>query len=95
MEAVTVGDGSMGNGVGGGGDRGGDRDNGGNSNGEGTENNLGLLWLMVGWRQEKCSTYVVIWQDSAIIWHPFSVCAFGSIPKRDKKWAFYLCYKYK
>ncbi len=33
--------------------------------------------------------------DSAIIWHPFSVSAFGGIPKREEKWAFYLHYKYK
>jgi hypothetical protein len=52
-EAVTVGDGNTGNGGGGSGGSGGDKDNGGDSDGRGTENNLDLLWLMVGWRQEN------------------------------------------
>ncbi len=49
-EAVTVGNGNKGDGGGSGGGSDGNKDNGGNSDGGGTENNLGLLWLMVGWR---------------------------------------------
>jgi hypothetical protein len=49
-EAVTVGNGNMGDGGSSGGGSGGDKDNcGGNRDGGGTENNLGLIWLMVGW----------------------------------------------
>jgi hypothetical protein len=53
VEAVTVGNRNMGYGGGGSGGSGGDNNNGGNSDGGGTENKLGLLWLMVGWRQEN------------------------------------------
>jgi hypothetical protein len=48
VEVVTVGGRNMGNGGGSGGGRGGDKGNNSDSNGGGTENNLGLLWLMVG-----------------------------------------------
>ncbi len=53
MEAVTVGDRNIGDGGGSGGGSGGNENNRGSSNGRGTENNLGLLWLMVVWRQEN------------------------------------------
>jgi hypothetical protein len=61
-EPVTVGDGNTGNNGGGGGSSGGNEDNHGNSNGGGTENNLALLWLMVGWRHENVP-HIIIWQD--------------------------------
>jgi hypothetical protein len=52
-EAVTVGNRNTGDGGGGGSGSGGDADNGSKCNSGSTENNLGLLWLLVGWGQGR------------------------------------------
>ncbi len=71
MEAVTVGNRNKGNGGGGGKGSGGNKDNGGNKNGGGHRKQSGSIMVDGEVEAEECSTYIVIWQDSAIIWHLF------------------------
>jgi hypothetical protein len=41
----------------------------------------------------ECSTYIVIRQDSAIIWHPFYPLHMRKFFETRLNMAFYLCYK--
>jgi hypothetical protein len=52
-------------------------------------------WQRQHQRTGECSTYIKFSEMQQLFCVLFSGCAFGGIPKREEKWAFYSRYKYK